>query len=358
MVLEKRLESVEAAQAVDRNGKRRKSVVEPAHRGKIFEEFLSDMDKLAANGFSAIMYDDEHYRDWSSMDTGLGEDAKKRWVQWLAERRPGLQPVMPEVLMDDPLNNIEQYQAWWMFRASLVTEWYAAAREQFEESVKKYNSKSSDKLWIASYTGPSEFSRIKSSYANPAELAGIWDRIAPMYYKPSYDVRHYMQTLVRAVGRKYAYATLSMGQDRVNRFVWRPGEVRPQMLEVLFAGGMGYIYWSWPNANLRIIAEIAETNGVVANNEDIFLYGKSTDRFWTEQDRRFATTLETEEAGLLLVSNYTQTANNKVWLRKRPEKPMVLTEVYSGQVRRLAARQQIFSVELEPQTCQLWKWKQ
>ena len=358
MVLEKRLERVEAAQAVGRNGKRRKSVVEPAHRGEIFDAFLSDMDRLAAKGFSAIMYDDEHYRDWASMDTGHSEDARKRWVQWLAQRRPDLPPVMPDVLMDDPLNHFDQYQAWWMFRASLVAEWYAAAREQFEKSVKKYNSKSTDKLWIASYTGPGETSYIKGNYANPAELAGIWDRIAPMYYKPSYDVRHYMQTLVRAVGRKYAYATLSMGQDRDNCIVWRPGEVRAQMLEVLFAGGMGYIYWSWPNANLRIIAEIAETNGVVANNEDIFLYGKSTDRFWTEQDRRFATTLETEEAGLLLVSNYTQTANNKVWLRKRPEKPMVLTEVYSGQVRRLAARQQIFSVELEPQTCQLWKWKQ
>ena len=357
MVLEKRLESVEAAQAVGRNGKRRKSVIEPAHRGKIFEEFLSDMDKLAANGFSAIMYDDEHYRDWASMDTGLGEDAKQRWVQWLAERRPGLQPVMPDVLMDDPLNNMEQYQAWWMFRASLVAEWYAAARQQFEKSVKKYNSKSTDELWIGSYTGPSEFSYIKSSYANPSELAGIWDRIAPMYYEPSYDLRHHMQSLVRAVGRKHAYATPNMGEARDNRMEWRPGEVRPQMLEVLFAGGMGYTYWSWSCTNLRIIAEIAETNGVVADNEEIFLHGNSTDRFWIEQDRRFATTLETEDSGLLLVSNYTHTDDNKVWLRKRPEKPIVLTEVYTGQVLRLAARQQIFSVELEPQNCQLWKWK-
>ena len=244
-----------------------------------------------------------------------------------------------------------------MFRASLVTEWYATAREQFEKSVKKYNSKSTDKVWIASYTGPSEFSNIKWSYTNPSELAGIWDRIAPMYYVTSYNLRHYMRNLVQAVGRKYAYAALCMGADRNNRWVWRPGEVRPQMLEVLFAGGMGYIYWSWPYSNLRIIAEVARTNGVVADNEDIFLDGKSTGRFWTEQARTFASTLETDTAGLLLVSNYTRTDNTRVWLRKRPAGPMTLTELYTGQVLRLAANQQIFSVELAPENCQLWKWK-
>ena len=178
-----------------------------------------------------------------------------------------------------------------------------------------------------------------------------------MYYETGYDVRRHMRNLVRAVGRKHAYATLCMGEARRNRWVWRPGEVRSQMLEVLFAGGMGYTFWSWPYSNLRIIAEVAETNGIVANNEAIFLKGTPTDRFRTEQDRCFATTLETKDAGLLLVSNYTRTDDHKVWIRKRPAESVTLTELYTGQVLRLAAGQQLFAVRVAPGNCRLWKWK-
>ncbi|KKM81954.1 hypothetical protein LCGC14_1324630, partial [marine sediment metagenome] len=355
--LAKMLPKVKDAQSVAFNGTRKPGVIDASHRGKIFKRLLNDMEGIAAAGLSGIKFDDEHYRDWASMDTCVCERCKGLWKTWLAKKRPGLQPVMPEVFLDDPLNHLQQYQAWWMFRASLVTEWYAAARGQFVKSVRKHRSQSTDRVRIASYTSPAEFSHIKSSYANPAELAGIWDRIAPMYYETGYDVRRHMRSLVRAVGRKHAYATLCMGEARRNRWIWRPGELRAQMLEVLFAGGMGYSFWSWPYSNLRIIAEVAETNGIVADNEEVFLKGTRTDRFRTDQDRCFATTLETEAAGLLLVSNYTRTDNHKVWIRRRPTEAMTLTELYTGHVLRLAAGQQSFAVEVAPQNCTLWKWQ-
>lgn len=354
--LESRLESVEAAQAVGLDGEPRKNVIEPAHRGKLFEDLMSDMDKIASRGFSAVFFDDEHYRDWASMNIGATDEAKQRWTQWLAKNRPGLEPIMPEVFLDDPLGHMEQYQAWWMFRSELVAEWYAAAREQFERSVKQHNAQSTRQLWIGSYTGPAEFSQIKSSFLNPSDMVGIWDRIAPMYYESAEEIRRDIKNLVRAIGREHAYAALCMGEGRADRWEWRPGEIKPQLLEVLFAGGMGYTCWSWPYSNLRIMSEVIATNGIVADNEEIFLNGKSSDRFWTEQDRCFTTTLETESAGLLLVSNYTTTNNKTIWVRKRPEKPMQLTELYTGQVLRLADQQQIVSVEISPQNCQLWKW--
>ena len=71
----------------------------------------------------------------------------------------------------------------------------------------------------------------------------------------------------------------------------------------------------------------------------------------------FATSLETETAGLLLVSNYTKTDNRTVWLRKRPEDKMILTEVYTGQKMILSKNQQIFSLEVTPEQCTLWKWE-
>ena len=158
------LPKVTDAQSVAFAGARKPGVIDASHRGKLLTKFLNDIDAIAAAGFSGIKFDDEHYRDWASMDTCVCARCKGRWKTWLAKKRPGLQPMMPEVFLDDPLNHLQQYQAWWLFRASLVTEWYAAAREQFEKSVKKHRSQSSDKVRIVSYTGPSEFSQIKSSY--------------------------------------------------------------------------------------------------------------------------------------------------------------------------------------------------
>ena len=192
---------------------------------------------------------------------------------------------------------------------------------------------------------------------NAADMVGVFDRIMPMWYEDGYAVRRHIRDLIRAVGRKHAYAALCMGDGSGTRWQWQPGDVKAQMLEVLFGGGSGYMFWTWGYSDLRIIAEIAQTNGVVADNEGIFLDGESTDRFWTEQDLRFATTLETDATGLLLVSNYTKTDNDKVWLRKRPEKPMTLTEVYDGRKIRLSKDQQIFSVTTLPGQCSLWKYR-
>jgi hypothetical protein len=130
------------------------------------------------------------------------------------------------------------------------------------------------------------------------------------------------------------------------------------MLEVLFSGAKGYMFWSWNKTNLRIIAEIAETNGVVADNEEIFLNGDFTERFWTEAPRSYAVTLETDASGLLLITNYTGTDNGTIRVFKRPERAMVLTEIYSGETIHLSPDQQVFSLFVPTAQCTLWKWEE
>jgi hypothetical protein len=43
---------------------------------------------------------------------------------------------------------------------------------------------------------------------------------------------------------------------------------------------------------------------------------------------------------------------------KRPEEPMLLTEVYTGESLSLAEDQQIFAVSVPSAQCTLWTWGQ
>jgi len=350
------IKETEDAQSVGLDGKRRSNVLDVTHRGPVFEKFLTDIETIAKHGFSYIMFDDEHYRDWASMDTGLTERYKKQWAQWLETYHPDLSLVMPEVFLDDPLNYFEHYQAWWFFHGDLIREWYVEGRKKFISSVRKHNAKSSREFLIGSYTGPASLAHVKTSFMNPAAMTDVFDRIMPMFYEEAIDLRSHIRELVRAVGREHAGAALCMGTARSDRWVWRPGEVRAQILEVLFSGGTGYMFWSWPYSNLRIIAEIAQTNGIVADNEAFFLDGQPTKRFWTEADRTFASCMEMSDRGLLLVSNYTKTHNDKVFVRRLPGPALVLTELFSGRQISLAAGQQSFTVATKPGMCSLWRW--
>ena len=347
--------NVEGMGSITMHGKP-SGAIDASHRGEGFQKMLSELDDLVAKGFSCIMIDDEHHGD-HTMNTCVCERCKGRWSEWLGNQRPHLDPVAPEIFLDDPFGYGDHFDAWWFFRANLVTEWYEAAREQFYSSVEKRGSHSSRKPWFGTYTGAVGMSNIKDNFVNVAETGGVFDRIMPMYYSGGYHLRVEIRKLIRAAGREYSYASLNMGEARADRRMWKPGENRAHILETLFAGGRGYMYWAWNKSNLRIIAEVAETNGIVAEYEDLFLNGKNTERFWTEQPRTFATTLETGDEGMLLVSNYTGTDNTRVRVFKRPEKAMTLTEVYTNQKLKLAPQQQIFAVSLPSAQCSLWKWK-
>ena len=354
--LKRLFKDVEGLQSIDLKGRPR-GVVDASHRGEGYDQFLADLEDMVAKGFSCIMIDDEHYGADKSMDTCLCDRCKARWKEWLPIHRPDLEPASPEKFLDDPLGHQDHYDAWWYFRANLVTEWYQAARKRIHASIDKYGARSGAQPWFASYTGPVGYSNIKDNFMNAAETAGVFDKIMPMYYSGGYSLRREIRKLVRAAGREYTYGSLNMGTARSDRRVWQPGEVRAQMLEVLFSGAKGYMFWSWNKSNLRIIAEIAETNGVVADNEEIFLNGDFTERFWIEQPRTYSTTLETDDAGMFLVTNYTETDNSRIQVFKRPEKAMTLTEVYTGEKINLAANRQIFTLYVPSAQCGLWKWE-
>ncbi|MAE64385.1 MAG: hypothetical protein CMJ18_08940 [Phycisphaeraceae bacterium] len=292
-----------------------------------------------------------------TMNTCLCDRCKGRWADWLGERRLQLEVVDPQVFLDDPLGYPDHFKAWWFFRAHLVTQWYEAAGSHVAACIRKHGSRSGRAPWFATYTGAVGMSNIKDNFLNVAETGRVFDRIMPMYYSGGFHLRRELRKLIRAAGREVSYASLNMGEARADRRMWRPGENRTHMLETLFAGGRGYMYWAWNKSNLRIIAEVAETNGVVADHEEIFVDGRSTERFWTEQPRQFASTLETDEAGLLLITNYTQTDNSRIWVFKRPGEPMTLTNVYAGTQLELAPEQQIFQVDVPAAQCMLLKWE-
>jgi hypothetical protein len=163
------------------------------------------------------------------MNTCVCDRCQTRWSQWLSQNRPELDPLAPEVFLDDPLNHLEHYNAWWYFRANLTTQWYTAARQRILESIVKHGSRSGVKPYFASYTGPSYFSSIKENFMNGAEVAGVFDRIFPMLYASGDDVREGVLRLVRIAGKQHTFATLNMGLARSDRGVWRPGELRAQM---------------------------------------------------------------------------------------------------------------------------------
>ena len=120
----------------------RVQVFDPLHRGEIFKKFLSDVRSYGKAGFRGIQIDDEYYNDWRGINIDMSERTKKRWRKWLKTNRPDLTYVEPEVLYDDPLNYEEQYQAWWLFRASLFQELYDAVRDSFFDGVKESGNKS------------------------------------------------------------------------------------------------------------------------------------------------------------------------------------------------------------------------
>ena len=335
---------------------KRSGAIDASHRGKAFEIFLDELEDLVAKGFSCIIIDDEHYGD-HTMNTCLCDRCKDRWGGWLSEHRAQLKVVDPQVFLDDPLGYPDHFDAWWFFRANLVTEWYEAAAEHIDACIEKYGSRSSVEPWFATYTGAVGLSNIKDNFLNVAETGQVFDRIMPMYYSGGFALRREIRKLIRAAGREVSYASLNMGEARADRRMWKPGENRAHILETLFAGGRGYMYWAWNKSNIRIIAEVAETNGIVAEHEDLFLNGQNTERFWTEQPRTFATTLETGDAGLLLVSNYTGTKNTRIRVFKRPDKAMTLTEVYTGKTVELARNQQVFSLLVPSAQCRLWRWE-
>ena len=306
--------------AVGFNGKERNNVICPSKRGGAYADFIDMARNNGKSGFTIITFDDEHHRDWLSTDTCVCDACDARWKQWLAGERPDVAYVHPAEILGDPINNREQYDQWFLFRAAMVREWYVEARRVFLEEVRKKGASNVPEPFINSYTGPADFDHIVNSSMNPAIMVGVFDHILPMFYGSALQMRTWVRELVAATDPQTAGAALCAGESRANRYEWQKGDVQAQMLESLFANGKaGILFWSWPYSNMRIVAEIAETNGVIADNEDIFWPGTPGQGFSAPADGQFASTLETDSDALLLVSNYTEQRETTVMVKRSGE---------------------------------------
>jgi len=353
---DKIIKDVKDAQSINIDGKV-ENVINPGHRGVIFDKMLSDVEDYAKLGFSGLAIDDEYYSDWRGMLVDMSDNTKKQWAEWMRVNYPELKVVMPEIILDDPINHLKEYNAWWLFRMSLMTEWYAEVRKRFVNQAVKHTGKSNEKPWMSAQIGRPVMSKGKTDLYNYNKLLEVFDYFSPQLYMNAYEIRSQVADLVRVVGKEKALPLLCMGEARTNRDQWKKGEVKAQILEILFAGAKGYGSWGWPYSNLRIVAEFAQTNNAIAENEDIFVHGEKTNSFYVEdQTRQFASALETDKAGLLLISNYTKTGMNEVIIRKFIRKNIELRDVFTDNKITLPEGQEFFIVNVKPGTCALYRW--
>jgi hypothetical protein len=335
----------------------RVAVINPAHRGEIYEKFQADIASHVTAGFDGVEIDDEYFVDWRGMNLDFSDETCELWKQWLAANRPDLKYVQPQIVYDDPLNHREHFDAWWLFRASLMKAWYAEARQRSLEHAEA-NGDAAKATWMTLAVGRPAFATMKTDLYNYRDLFDVFTYFSPQLYMDAHDIRTETRDLVAAVGRDRAVPLLCMGESRADRFEWQPGEIRAQILEVLFAGAHGYNSWGWYYSNQRIINEMARTNDVIAQHEDVFVNGVATDTFLAvnQPPRQFATTLETDDAGLLLVSNYTRGADRIVRVRRQPGEPLVLTHCFTGKCMNIEPGQEVIHFNITPGTCGLWRW--
>ena len=328
-------------------GQRSSGVMCLSHKGA-HTKFIDDIQTQAENGLWGLQFDDETYNDWGGMDGCVCASCQNSWRDWLLKNRPGLSFRDPVTVLDDPINNLEHYNAWWYFRANQLTEWYRDMQAVFRESIAKT---SLQRRFVMS-AGTPGLRSVKSQRLNFVELSDIFDCMSPQYYTNAENVGKKTRELVSAVGRDKACPYLCPGE----RFEWRPGEFRAQILEVVFAGGNGYLLWGWPYSNLRIIAEAAEANGALAKYEQVFLHGTATDSFYTQQSGCRVSVIESDKAGLLLVSKY-RGSGESVSVRRKSKNVPMLTEVFTGKKLFFDADSTQIDITVSNGTSTLWMWK-
>jgi len=333
------------------------AVINPAHRGSLYEHMLTIIKRLGTTGYAGLAIDDEYYLSWRGPSVDMSDKTKNLWKRWLSQNRPDLKYCAPEILLDDPLNYREQYYAWWMFKASFTTKWYTVVRKAFVDGVKAAG-KNKETPWMTLEAGDATTARAKIDAFHYRDLLDVFDYFSPQLYNDIPTVRKRIALLVKKVGKNRAMPLLTSGGGH-ERWEWKTGELRALIFEVLFAGAKGYDFWGSLFSNLRIQAEIALTNNAVAENEDIFVNGKKTNAFEIENaSRQFASVLETDKSGLLLLSNYTKIeGKNILQVVKNRSEEYLLTEVFSGQKIKLSKEQTFFFVKVEPDSCLLFRWE-
>jgi hypothetical protein len=344
----------------------------PSYRGPAFIDYIRKNAAIAMSGISYIQSDEETYGTGNFVTACVCPRCEARWREWLKANRPGLEYVSPREVITRKDELPDHYRAWLWFRASLTTERYAIYKQELERAVAQAGGPgSSPKPLIGWWAAAAEDYTLERCMQDGRALADVIDQVIPqLYFRYGIPPRRFRDLIRRqcwALGREKCYA----GIDSDHPDAGVPGNLTAAVLETLFAGGQGYCVWYGPYMDTRQRAELAAVNDVVARYERTFVEGTDTDLFrcfapegegdyfhpWS--DDVFASTLETEAEGLLLISDYRQERTPLLVERsRRYAGPMTLRDAFSGEkVADLTAGQWEFRTHLKDSPVRLLVWE-
>lgn len=344
----------------------------PSYHGPAFIEQIRRNVAIAMSGISYIQSDEETYGTGNFATACVCPRCEARWKEWLKVNRPGLKYVGIREVITRKDELPDHYRAWLWFRASLTTERYRIYKKELQRAVVQAGGPgSSPRPLLGWWAGAAEDYTLERCMQDGRALADVIDQIIPqLYFRYGIPPRRFRDLIRRqcwALGREKCYAGID--SDHTDSSV--PGNLTAAVLETLFAGGQGYCVWYGPYTDTRQRAELAAVNDVVARHEATFVRGKDTDLFrcfapegegnyfhpWSNDV--FASTLETEAEGLLLISDYRQEREPILVERSRKYAgPMILRDAFTGsEVARLVAGQWEFRIQLKDSPVRLLVWR-
>lgn len=357
------------AQALFVNGTRRGPC--PSYRGPGFAEQIRRNAAVALSGITCIQSDEEVYGNGGFTTACVCPRCEDLWKKWLKVNRPGLAYISPTEVVNRKEELPHQWRAWLWFRASLTTERYRLYKSEFESAAEKAGLASAPRPTLAWWAGAADDYSLKICMQDARALADVIDQAIPqLYFRYGIPPRRFRDVIRRqcwALDRKNCYAGIDSDDPAANV----PGNLTAAVLETLFAGGKGYCVWYGPFTDTRQWAELAAVNDVAARHESTFLHGVDTDLFrcfapegkgdyfhpWSNDV--FASTLETDTEGLLLISDYRK-EQKPLWVERSRKYtgPVTLCDAFSGQeVAKLSAGQWEFEIDLKKSAVRLLMWK-
>ncbi len=264
----------EQAQACAIDGTRRATIPCPSYRGNAWQQEGVKIANLAEQGIAWAHLDEEV---WNGHGICFCERCLGRWEDYRAAHYPDLEPLSPTQFEADPDDYPEHHAAWTRFKCSLVTEMFAGWRDMLRERAEATDL--SEDVWLDSWLSVSpKLNRMYFNLHDPRTLPEGLDHLVPMLYETAAKVREHMTALVETAGAEKLLVGLTLGQPENGRDLFAPTQTRAQILEGVFAGARGYVFWTYPRSDAATLAAIARANATLARVEDVLLDGTRTNR--------------------------------------------------------------------------------
>jgi hypothetical protein len=268
------LREEEAAQACAIDGTRRPGIPCPSYRGNAWQQEGRSIANLAAHGLRWAHLDEEV---WNGHAICFCERCLGRWEGYRAEHHADLAPLSPTEFEADPDDYPRHHAAWTRFKCAMVTEMFAGWRSTFRARAAE-NGIDPSETWFDSWLSVSpKLNRMYFNLHDPRTLREGLDHQIPMLYEPAANVRAHLAELVATAGSENLITGLTLGEPGNGRGLFTPEQTRAQVLEAAFAPTRGYIFWTYPRSDAGTLAEVARTNHLLAQIEDVLLDGESTD---------------------------------------------------------------------------------